>query len=491
MDLDRLRNMLNIKPKEGNRANPTEPDPMDFLGDSGGRPVGGATSVAPEASPHTIVPNDLWERSQGDKILRHNKDARETEAAPEALSDFFNMAYQTNPQLEEHVTDQRRKEFVSTTMDTPDFNALHRCTEMNALASELAAVEVARGWAALREKDKGREERNDKQRQRGKPVDPARDKRRGDMDMLRAATQALRRADDKIEQLDDALNALGMGTGGTGQQGLDLTRMTAAYERIKDSHRLQEIFNRAGKYINFALAQQRQKCHHGYEDMVGVRLDDSIDRLLDEEVVTLVDPDLELDALRRLAEREMLALEYRGTEPVGKGPIVYVVDESGSMSGAPIAEAKAMALALARVAKHQKRWCVLVGYSGGTQGTKLALKPNRWDEAMLLEWLEHFFGAGTDMDVPLDELPNKWWPEFLAQGMPRGKTDLILNSDAICHVPPDMERKFLEWKAREKVRCISLILAASAGGLARVSDEVHLLPRFGLEQTAIQNCLSI
>ena len=100
-------------------------------------------------------------------------------------------------------------------------------------------------------------------------------------------------------------------------------------------------------------------------------------RLLPHELAKLAIPELELDTLRRLVERQTLCREHHATEPVGKGPIIVTVDESGSMQGEKVHTAKALALALAWIARQQGRWSALVAYSGDSGERLLALPPGR------------------------------------------------------------------------------------------------------------------
>ena len=55
-------------------------------------------------------------------------------------------------------------------------------------------------------------------------------------------------------------------------------------------------------------------------------MDGDIGRLLPVELVQLGIPELADDVLRRLLERQTLCREYRGLEPVAKGPILVSVD---------------------------------------------------------------------------------------------------------------------------------------------------------------------
>ena len=87
--------------------------------------------------------------------------------------------------------------------------------------------------------------------------------------------------------------------------------------------------------------------------------------------------------------------------PVGKGPIIITIDESGSMQGEKAHTAKALALALAWIARQQNRWCALIAYSGDSGERLLALPPRRWNESALADWLTAFIGRtiesfGTD-----------------------------------------------------------------------------------------------
>ena len=75
------------------------------------------------------------------------------------------------------------------------------------------------------------------------------------------------------------------------------------------------------------------------------------------------------------------------------------------------------------VARHQRRWCALVAYSGDSGERLLPLPPGRWDEAALCDWLTAFIGRGSELDVPVREMP-RIYAELKA---PPGVTDLVFN----------------------------------------------------------------
>ena len=197
-----------------------------------------------------------------------------------------------------------------------------------------------------------------------------------------------------------------------------------------------------------AQSKQRRKTVHGLDDVVGVEPGGDLARLLPHELAT---------------------------------------DESGSMQGEKAHTAKALALALAWIARQQNRWCALVAYSGNSGERVIALPPGRWDEAALCEWLVGFIGNGSDVDVPIAELPRM----YAELRPPVGQTDVIMITDAICSLPAALVERFNAWKKDVRARVISLILESRPGDLANVSDECHEVRTLEADEVAIGRVLAI
>jgi uncharacterized protein with von Willebrand factor type A (vWA) domain len=185
---------------------------------------------------------------------------------------------------------------------------------------------------------------------------------------------------------------------------------------------------------------------------------------------------LELLALDRVARKQALCRQYRGLERLGQGPIVVVVDESGSMHGEPIMTAKAIALALAWLARRQQRWIALVGFSGETGYNRIAFPPGKTDQDVLIEWLRHFYSGGSARDIPVKELPEDW-PALKAEGLPTGRTDVIMITDAIARVPAKMRDKYVAWAKAEQARTYGIVIGQSdAGDLGGIADRHWCVP---------------
>lgn len=466
----------------------------------GGVEIDGGGTAAPTApaSP-TALTLDRWGLRRGSelltreepnerlaKALRLDDDNTNVAQAGYTCADLFGAAFEPEPQLAERCVDPTRHEFLTQLLETPEYHELHSQTTLDEAASELAATHFAESFGKLRQ-----DRERDESAPPGKGKDTGDPAMRREMQCLRAVASALKGAAEDVGEMQDACRGLGHGPGGDGK--MDPQKVAALFKRVRGNAQLKRICELAGRYRRLAQARQRQKTLHGYDDMVGVEPGGDVGRLLPHELAALAsdDADVELDALRRLAEKQSMCRQFEGVELVGKGPIVVVVDESGSMSGEPVCTAKALCLAMGWIARHQRRWVAFVAFSGGTEGRTLALPPGRWDEPALLDWLEGFLSGGTTVDVPLVELPNVYWPKFCEQGMARGKTDVVIITDALVDVPAGVRDNFNAWKAREQAKVTTLVLDGEPGGLAEVSDVVHRVRSLGTEEAAVQQVVSI
>ncbi|HZY83672.1 MAG TPA: hypothetical protein VFE78_02470 [Gemmataceae bacterium] len=441
------------------------------------------------ASP-TALRLDGWGLRRGADVLRASGRLREClaplggqEAQERAAADFHGAAFEVEPTLNEGCADPLRLQFLRQLLDTPEYRGLHAATLLNEAASEIATAAFASQYAELRQ-----ERETDAKKEAASGGGTGKEEGRDfaeEVGVLRHVGKALAGASAEVEEARDAAAALGLGPGSPGSN--DPKVIAALYRRARGDPTLRRVCELAGRYRRVAQSRQRRKAAHGLDDVVGVVTDGELSRLLPHELAKLAVPEFEDDTLRRLVERQTMCREYRATEPVAKGPIIVCVDESGSMHGEKGHTAKALALALAWVARHQKRWVALVAYSGDSGERLLPLPPGRWDEAALMDWLSEFIGRGSSLDVPVREMP-RIYQELKA---PAGKTDVLFVTDALCRIPADLQAQFRSWKQQVQARLISLVIDSPAGDLAALSDELHLVQSLAATEEGVGRALSI
>lgn len=433
----------------------------------------GAARVRP-----TCLELDLWDRARGRELLEEGEfgqPLRQLRLSADAVADFHGCAFLPEPALAENGPPVRAG-FIEQVFNSADFWELRESTVLDPAASELTALSLARSF-----RQQFPENNDGEDGQLPEPGDL-----RGELALMRAVRRAVAEAGEEVGAYREAAAAFGLGEGGGSRRNLETGRMAALFKRVRHNASLRRIAEMAGRLRRYARSKQRQKTRHGYDDMVGVALGDDLGAILSEELA-LLDSELEPDLLRRYVEAELMQYEYQGIEKKGLGPLFVILDESGSMQGAKNEAAKALALALAWVAKQQNRWCCLVSFSGGRPERPLPLKPSGWDEAALADWVSSFIGGGSELDVPLRELP-RWFAELQC---PRGKTDLVFVTDGIVSIDQRTREDFLRFKKEWGARAISLVIQADPEPMRPVSDEVHAVRDLSLNEGAIRELMGI
>lgn len=176
-------------------------------------------------------------------------------------------------------------------------------------------------------------------------------------------------------------------------------------------------------------------------EMRGIERSGEIARMLPAEAAMLGHPKLRLLWHARRAERALLTYRVEGVvieriqndvealEEVDgrqprpqRGPIIAVIDTSGSMHGMPERVAKAVVLEALRTAHAENRRCYLYAYSGRSQVLEHELSLTDDGLGRLMTFLSHSFGGGTDigaMTTVVERLKQDNWK----------KADVVLVTD--------------------------------------------------------------
>ncbi len=170
---------------------------------------------------------------------------------------------------------------------------------------------------------------------------------------------------------------------------------------------------------------------------------------------------------RRLVERDgMDEVEGRRPRPE-RGPILAVMDTSGSMHGLPETVAKALVLEALRTAHAEKRRCFLYAYSGPGQVLEQELSLSSDGIGRLLAFLGLSFGGGNDetgvMAKVVARLKEQDWK----------KADVVFVSDGVWPAPPALVASVKD--AQEAGTRFHGVQIGNRGrtGLHAICDPVH------------------
>lgn len=134
----------------------------------------------------------------------------------------------------------------------------------------------------------------------------------------------------------------------------------------------------------------------GNDEFTSYRVGELTDRTLTTELIGLASGQLE--AMAKLADSSLTSREFKGSNPRGKGPLIVLRDESGSMGGTKAEErhkaALSLEVALAEVFNRERRDLVSIRWGSS------AVAPYTYGESGLKEHLTSFLNHGATYIVP-------------------------------------------------------------------------------------------
>jgi len=212
---------------------------------------------------------------------------------------------------------------------------------------------------------------------------------------------------------------------------------------VKDADELKQkmiaIAKLAGRMYEKFGYQRKDQPNDDPEEAIGATTGGDIDRVLPTELAMLGDPDTaDVQAMKILQDRATIT-QMKGREAKTRGPLVLVIDESGSMhdgdNGWGVTRnkyagrntwAKAAAVALTRIAWSEDRAVVAVHFGNGTEVQPVP----KDDHRALFEMARCFLGGGTNFGSALAQ-GREEVGDLAAQG--HTGADIVLITDGEDH----------------------------------------------------------
>lgn len=247
-----------------------------------------------------------------------------------------------------------------------------------------------------------------------------------------AATAAGMAAAEAANDSLDGLKALAglPGTEPGTPHKLNTDTMIALGEKLRQHEQLMQIVRMLGRILRNFRFKRDARMRNVPQIPVGVTMGSDLRRILPRELARIANPHPVIRAKFVLdyLKGNLLQREMSGYEPAGKGPIIPVVDGSGSMADLKFIWASAVVLAMLSEATRGKRGfaCVEFGSDGEMQSWVFAKgePPDPW---RVLDMAGHFFGGGTSIATGLEEALRimRDEPGFKA-------ADVVLIGDGLC-----------------------------------------------------------
>ena len=235
-----------------------------------------------------------------------------------------------------------------------------------------------------------------------------------------------------------------------------------------------------------AEARRERRVPYVPAEMRGITRSADIARMLPVEAAQLGHPKLRYLWHARRAEQALLSyrvegvateIEYVEFEETARhtrnlprperGPIIAVIDTSGSMSGAREAVAKALVLQALRVAHGERRRCLVMQFSGPGDIEETELSVSKDGLGQLFAFLSTSFGGGTYIDGAVAHVLTR-----LGEGDWR-KADVLIVSDGDFRASDSITRD-VHVQREEGTRFHGVLVGGGVGSeLSRVCDPIH------------------
>lgn len=215
--------------------------------------------------------------------------------------------------------------------------------------------------------------------------------------MVDACREATQRSLDEGERMA----GIGWGTDAA-EPGHNADQRRALLRRMDRSPVLKDVLRLAGRMRFAARACISRKPRRGVGAVYGIERGSDLSRLLPIEHAFLTSDDdaLELLGLARFTQR--LTMQYRmaARQPEQSGPMVVLLDVSGSMEGESEVWAKAVFIGLLELAQEQKRGVYFIAFNREVV-RQVHFASGEKDYAKLIDAISVACGGGTSFYAPV------------------------------------------------------------------------------------------
>jgi len=373
------------------------------------------------------------------------KGSAELSTFPELLQDTFVSLYSPNPQPSDigslnTIAREINTPILETVMSSDQYYALKSLCE----GRELVAYEAVNEFAKQMLQHLGKLFDN-KTLDELNACDGIPGMGEHSEQLSRAIGRGIRQANDEIlksldsalckaQEASDAIAAWGNGD----NTPTAIAQNTEMLQRLQSSSNLRDIIKFLGKYREIYDNARKAAYIFGRGEKYDIVLGNDYTRALSSEYAYLALPETVPLFLQKVQRKTLKQYRKRERISEGRGDIVICIDESGSMSGDPIAWAKTVALVLLEQASRDKRSCAIVRFASRNQAEAHLFREGKHTIDDVIKFAESFFCGGTDFETPL----NKAVSVIEDEGFE--KADVMFITDGACEVSEEFTKVFMQ-----------------------------------------------
>lgn len=420
------------------------------------------------------IKRDLFDARAFER-MRHATDAlsaycsQQGETGETFAGDVFSSLFKMTPKVNAEST-APHKPLIESMMEMPEWAGFRETTRLDQVASALATAELALKLSEQLPRDA----------ETGGTPGPL-GGAGGEDRTRRILRQAVKDVRSSVEEQMDAYAAMGCGSGSAEAGKSDPTAVVAMHRKIRDSVTLRRIAKLAGRMKRIAARKHRDRVRHGPDELADVETGRDLARVLPTELMALGTA-AELDFLRKYAEGQLLQYRIDGRESKGQGPLVLLVDRSGSMAGEREVWAKALAVGLMTIAAKERRDFVMIPFDDATLPPVRLNKPS---QEQVIDAISFACCGGTSFDAPLNAGMDA------VESSAFRKADLVMLTDGNAHLSDATRERLAKVKKDRGCKLLTVLIGASYSSLDTVSDGLCKMSRLDKDAEALDLVFSV
>lgn len=436
----------------------------------------------------------------GDLIQNHSEGNPDF---PALMGDVWASLYKTKPALKSFEEEESSSEewtspinypLIKRLMSEDAFHDMKTVTTLDEITSAIGSMRVSdmiEEWLyqQMEENQELKNQMDNYIQQKEQGIEPS----QVDSEKLQAIIEGqveqngdqfgkiLVQAKEGAKEAKDNLKSL---FGSAGNQDGDLEEVPlsdkiALAEKISMDKSFKKIAEWAGHFKAIARKKQKSK-HKDSVERSGVTLGSDLERLLPQELAMFSAPSTKKDFMRRYVEGQTMMYSPKGKESLGKGPILLCLDQSGSMKSLD-PQSKGFSLALAMIARKQKRDFVMICFSNNVQRV-FDFPKGKISISDLVEMATFFAGGGTQYVPPLREAM-----KMIAERSHLKKADIVFvtdgNPEDAYYVEKKITPEIKEFQKQYETQVLSLLIGSqvSQQHVKNFSNKVLLASDFTSE----------
>lgn len=288
--------------------------------------------------------------------------------------------------------------------------------------------------------------------------------------MNQSLDKGSKKALETVNEIREIVDAWGLEAGTHGRR-ISLEERKSAIERVRRSPRLRELTDIIGRMKQLAMEKKKVKLPDGHS-IETVELGNKLESVIPSDLMKLASSTTKKDFMLRYHQKQLLQYKKNDTKTIGRGPIVFCHDKSGSMQGTNDDWATALALAMLEVAQKEKRNFAYIPYESQVVGNMVKnIAAGELDPNDIMDIAELSPDGGTNFMAPLDEAVK------CLMGDKYKKGDIVFVTDGDCGVSDKWLAEFKKVKAEKQFFVNTVLIntgghGASKGTISKFSDNI-------------------